>query len=254
MSTEVGTPRLELRLDDLFRRRAVAGGAKPHDSENHLSREFLDDVEHFTSFPGVAIPVSDAPGSFHPPATCYRLFRDLAGHSLDSPVMFTVTGRCRRHEAEIGEPARLPEFTMRETVFLGAEAAASEWRADLMESERSLAVELGLDVELSRAQDLFFGSDDSNRGKRLLQKLLGLKYELVAPIAGKPKAISSFNLHNDFFTSRLDIDIDGVESPRSGCVAYGLERWAEAVRTRWGPTEGSWPEATRRLLGAHSAQ
>ncbi len=78
MSTEVGTPRLELRLDDLLRRRAVAGGAKPHDSEKHLSREFLDDVEHFTSFPGVAIPVSDAPGSFHPPATSYRLFRDLA--------------------------------------------------------------------------------------------------------------------------------------------------------------------------------
>jgi hypothetical protein len=83
-----------------------------------------------------------------------------------------------------------------------------------------------------------------------MQQLLGLKYELVAPIAGKPVAISSFNLHRDFFTSRLGIEVAGVDSPHSGCVAYGVERWAEALRYRWGSAEDSWPTEVRNLLAA----
>lgn len=249
MSGTADLTRLHSRLDDRFGRRAVAGGAEPHDSEPYLTKEFLEAVEHITSFPGLAVPVAGGSGVFHPPATCYRLFRDLAGRRLEGEMESTVTGSCRRNEAVANE-ARLHEFTMREIVFIGGGGEVAEWRAALMQSEGAAAAGLGLEAELVQAQDLFFGTSAVVRGKRLMQQLLGLKYELVAPIAGKPVAISSFNLHRDFFTSRLGIEVAGVDSPHSGCVAYGLERWVEALRYRWGTDEDSWPGEVRNLVGA----
>ncbi len=139
---------------------------------------------------------------------------------------------------------------MHEIVFIGGGDGVADWRAALMESEGAFAAELGLKAELVQAQDLFFGGEAVNRGKRLMQQLLGLKYELVAPIAGQSVAISSFNLHRDFFTSRLGIEVAGFDLPHSGCVAYGVERWAEALRHRWGSAEESWPAQVRNLLAA----
>ena len=236
-------------LEDRLEQRAIAGGARPHESEPYLSEAFLESVEHFSSFPGLAVPLDGATGAFHAPATCYRLFRDVSSRRLDGRLVSTVTGSCRRNEKDFAS-SRLPEFTMREIVFIGGGDEVAEWRAALMQSEGAFAAELGLDAKLVQAQDLFFGAAAVNRGKRLMQHLLGLKYELVAPIAGEPVAISSFNLHRDFFTSRLGIEVAGVDSPHSGCVAYGLERWVEALRYRWGTDEDSWPGEVRNLVGA----
>ena len=247
MSTRREAPLLTERLDDAFHRRASAAAVVDRDPGSTLPRKFLEDVEHLTSFPGLAVSVGDDPGTFHPPATCYRLFHEIAGSRLDGSRMFTVVGACRRNE-ETAEPGRLAEFTMREIVFFGALSGIAERRDRLMAADLAFASDRGLDAELREANDPFFGAEEANRGKLLLQKLMKLKYELVAPVAGWPVAIASFNLHGDFFTSRLHIDIAGVDAPSSGCVAYGIERWVEALRARWGPDELSWPGPIQDLL------
>jgi hypothetical protein len=73
----------------------------------------------------------------------------------------------------------------------------------------------------------------------LLQQIKGLKIELRAQMDAKetPLAISSFNLHETFFSRRLDFHLaDGMEA-HSGCVAFGLERWALALALTLGPDQ-----------------
>lgn len=93
-----------------------------------------------------------------------------------------------------------------------------------------LARSLGLDGSLEAATDTFFG--DPGRGRRLLQQLKRLKYELRMNAGGVVLAVSSFNLHESFFTSRFDIAMADGTTAASGCAAFGIERWALAYLRR----------------------
>ena len=94
---------------------------------------------------------------------------------------------------------------------------------------------LGLRVELTRASDPFFGTSET-RGRKLMQRLKELKFEMRAPI-GIPAmklAIASFNLHELFFAQRFGLRLqDGTEA-YTGCVAFGLERWVLALVSELG--------------------
>jgi hypothetical protein len=76
-----------------------------------------------------------------------------------------------------------------------------------------------------------------NRGRRLLQQLKELKYELSVPVsvAVPALAISSFNLHEAFFSRRFGYKLRGNLEAYSACVAFGLERWALALVAQLGP-------------------
>ena len=80
----------------------------------------------------------------------------------------------------------------------------------------------GGDVET--ATDTFFSA--AGRGRRLIQQLKKLKYELRAEagVAGRIAA-ASFNLHEDFFAKRFDMMCPDGHHVSSGCIAFGIERW-----------------------------
>jgi hypothetical protein len=50
-------------------------------------------------------------------------------------------------------------------------------------------------------------------------------------------AIASFNLHEQFFAARFGITRQGNAPAFSGCVAFGIERWALALASRHGTSE-----------------
>ncbi len=194
-----------------------------------LERTFLERVEFLSSFPKRAIGGS-APGWYLPPATCFRLFRDLAGRDLPAPAFATLVGPCFRRES-LPDDAHLHEFTMREVVAIAGPDGEDELRRvrdDLAEAALRLARRLGLHARLEDATDPFFTSAD--RGKLAMQRLLGLKRELVVDLDGGPVALASFNLHRDFLCGRLGIAVEG-EPGRSMCAAFGLERWLLALRS-----------------------
>jgi hypothetical protein len=104
-----------------------------------------------------------------------------------------------------------------------------------MDRVLAFARSINMRVELEPATDTFFGGE--NRGKKLVQQLKQLKCELSAPVnaKGTPLAISSFNLHETFFSHRFGFRLaDGLDA-YSGCVAFGLERWALALAMQLGP-------------------
>lgn len=235
---------IEAALDRRVTNLAERQGAVVVDPPYLLSREFLNRVEFFASFPRRAVAAGRG-GLVLPPATCYRLFQALQDTDFAEPMMVTLTGPCFRREPRYDE-GRRQAFTMREAVILAGEDGVTEARDALCGASLSLANELGLEAHLMDAEDPFFA--EPGRAKRLLQRLLRLKVELMAPVAGEPLAIASFNLHQDFFGTRLSLSLAG-EPAWSGCAAWGIERWRLALEERWGKDPGAWPGSVISTLG-----
>jgi seryl-tRNA synthetase len=233
---------VEAALDQGFVGLAAEQGAVTVDPPYLLSRDFLERTEFFASFPQRAVPTGDG-GSFLPPATCYRLFQALEGTGVEQPLVVTLTGPCFRRE-ERYDDRRRRAFTMREVVGIGDEERVAGMRDALAQASLRLAQGLELDASLEEAADPFFV--EASRGKRLLQRLMNLKVELVTTAAGETLPIASFNLHQDFFGSRLGIRVGGTPA-WTACAAWGIERWRLALEERWGRASEDWLPRLRGL-------
>jgi len=200
-----------------------------------IERSILERAGYFESFPRSTVEQSE--GGCQPPAVCYHCYAKLAATSLPEPGIWTCIARCRRNEGK-EESGRLQAFTMREIVFVGSAAWVREQRQQWMDSIIAFAQSLHLVVQLDAATDSFFAGGEA-RGRKLLQQIKGLKFELRAQMdgEGRPLAISSFNLHETFFSRRFGFRLEDGKDAYSGCVAFGLERWALALAVTLGPNQ-----------------
>lgn len=218
---------VECWIDAQLVQLALEHGAQAMDPAPAIERAVLDRCGHFESFPGLAMPTGEA-DRFHAPAACYHVYSRLQGARLDEGVAVTLVAACARNEpgADV-EPGRLSRFRMREMVFAGRPEWVSRQRDEWVMRATAFAASLDLDGAMEPATDTFFG--DPGRGRRLMQQLKTLKYELRmrAGTAGL-LAVASFNLHESFFTSRFDIRMAGGAAAATGCAAFGIERWALA--------------------------
>ncbi|MGH7565796.1 MAG: hypothetical protein ACREK2_03105 [Gemmatimonadota bacterium] len=186
-----------------------------------------------------------------PPAACYHVYHSLEGARLEAPPVFVTTrGRCFRDEAEF-KPSlgRLRVFEMREIVALGSREGVEEFRQSMIERVRDLVTELDLAGRIEIASDPFFlqGPGNESRGRRLMQQVLPLKYELQLTLdaSGRSCAVASFNHHLDFFGGRFRIRLDSGATAHTGCVAFGLERWVLAFLGQHGTDTRDWPSRAR---------
>jgi seryl-tRNA synthetase len=218
---------LEARLDEQLERLAVESGARRVEVPAAIKSDVLDRCGHFESFPGMAI-LAAGNDLYHAPAACYHVYTELQGARLATDETMTVVARCARNESGADvEPGRLKHFRMREVVFVGAPAWITRQRDEWMQRAASFAASLGLSGSMAAATDTFFG--DPGRGRRLIQQLKTLKYELRVSVGDAGTlALASFNLHETFFTSRFDIGMADGSPVASGCAAFGIERWALA--------------------------
>jgi len=219
--------RVEAYVDEELQRLAVESGARPLEVPAGIRSDVLDRCGHFQAFPGLAVPTADT-DLYHAPAACYHVYPTLQGARLAADRTMTLVASCARNESRAGiEPGRLRHFRMREVVFVGAPGWVARQRDEWMQRAAAFAASLGLGGSVEAATDTFFG--DPGRGRRLIQQLKTLKYELRvnAGDAGT-LALASFNLHETFFTSRFDIAMADGSTAASGCAAFGIERWALA--------------------------
>jgi hypothetical protein len=214
---------------------AIKAGASELPVSRLINRSVLERAGYFESFPASIVEESD--GGCMPPATCYHCYAKLAATSLPEPSICTCIARCRRNEGK-EESGRLQAFTMREIVFVGSAAWVRERRQEWMDRILAFAQSLHLVVLLNAATDSFFAGGEA-RGRKLLQQIKGLKFELRAQMDAKGTllALSSFNLHETFFSRRFEFHLAGGMEAHSGCVAFGLERWALALALTLGPNE-----------------
>jgi hypothetical protein len=121
---------------------------------------------------------------------------------------------------------------------VGSAAWVRERRQEWMERILLFAKSFELSVQLEPATDSFFAGGEA-RGRKLLQQIKHLKYELRARVdtSGTQLAISSFNLHEAFFSRRFSFHLADGTDTHTGCVAFGLERWALAMVLQLGPNQ-----------------
>jgi seryl-tRNA synthetase len=232
-----------------------------------ISFETLERAQYFASFPQwlstashlsgdeavlQQIAASHAPGAAArnavtvpetvlPPAVCYHTYAAMAGAVVDAPAVMSAQAVCWRHEG--GRFAALERgwaFTMREIVCLGSQRDVRGLLERSITNTQSFARELGLDTKVEVANDPFFAP--TSRGRAALQRIKGLKHELVLNFPdGRPLAIASFNDHETFFGEAFAISLSTGGPAFSGCAAFGLERWLLAVLVTHGTQPENWP-------------
>ena len=229
-------------------------GARDHEVPRTLPGEVLARA-------GCAEPGPPASDPRVPPAVCYHVYRAWEGRRLDTgTTLLTARAGCHRHEN--GRPPtleRLRDFEMREIVALGPRDEVERFRRGLMTRVWDFVTELDLEARVEVAGDPFFLADRPElapqvarevRGRRLMQQVLPLKYELRLALgaSGRSCAAASFNHHLDFFGRRFSLRLATGGTAHTGCVALGLERCALAFLCRYGVAERGWPEPVREFV------
>ena len=184
------------------------------------------------------------------PAVCYHCYARFAGTTLEDAKVVTAQQLCWRHEGDRLAPLeRGWAFSMREIVCLGSPDDVRNFLTRAQTRAVRLAIKLGLAAGVVEAEDPFFAP--TARGKALLQRVKGLKRELVLPIgSGRTVAAASMNDHEKFFGEAFDIRLGSRQWASSGCVAFGIERWLLAVLVAYGPDARDWPSLPSRPMSA----
>lgn len=212
---------------------AVDRGAAPELHSELVTTDQLAAIDYFDSFPHLAHRVNswlDEPedGSAAEPlvltsAACYGVYFARAGGGVGELELVTVRQTCRRQEHEYQPLRRQREFQMREVVAMGTGPAVEDFLRSGQEFVAGLARRFGVRAGFEVATDPFFRKDDP---RLLHQKLFPTKQELVD---GSGLAISSVNAHRNFFGERCGVRLPDGSPMFTGCVAFGLERWVDAV-------------------------
>ncbi|UJF33163.1 class-II aminoacyl-tRNA synthetase family protein [Paenibacillus hexagrammi] len=185
------------------------------------------------------------------PSTCYHCYEGLQDEILEGEgVVVTAIAKCHRFESKNHTDfGRLLDFSMREIIFVGKPDFVKENRLKSIEYLKELAVEWNVDSLLEIANDPFFTNDF--QVKASFQRNQEMKYELrlTIPSIKKSIACSSVNFHSNTFGNAFNIKM-GKRNAVTGCVGFGIERWAFAFLAQYGLDEQLWPAAFREQYHA----
>jgi seryl-tRNA synthetase len=263
------------RFDDLVTRVAAEDGPERLRFPPMVPKRVLEDVGYLKSFPNLAGAVfgfygddleagellerAGAHGDWSDllrqtevvllPAACYPAYPAIArrGRLPEPGVTLDLGGTYVYRNEPSDDPARLQMFHQREMVRAGSAEQVLDWREQWMDRARAIYDSLGVEAEIDLASDPFFG-----RGGRMLarnQRELQLKFEVIAPVAATGgTAITSFNYHQEHFSSAFGIEQSDGRAAHTACLGFGLERVTLALFARHGMDPAEWPQGTRRVL------
>ncbi len=163
-----------------------------------------------------------------PSAACYYVFIHLQNTTLEESRCITTIANCFRNETEYNGLQRLRGFGMREIVCIGPTEAVQSQLMALKERIQRFVEEIGLSLEIKFGIDPFY---EPYCSRALMQKLFPVKEEFVYDAE---VSIASINFHRNFFGERCQIRMVNGDVAFSGCVAFGIERWLNALLDHFG--------------------
>ncbi|WP_028551042.1 hypothetical protein [Paenibacillus sp. UNC451MF] len=185
------------------------------------------------------------------PSTCYHCYEGLQNETLEGEgVIVSAISKCHRFESRNhSDFGRLLDFSMREIIFVGKPEFVKENRLRSIEYIKELAVEWNVDSMMEIANDPFFTNDFQTKAS--FQRNQEMKYELrlTVPYVNKSIACSSINFHSNTFGTAFNIKM-GKRNAVTGCVGFGIERWAFAFLAQYGLEESNWPATFREQYHA----
>lgn len=181
------------------------------------------------------------------PAVCYHVYLHLKNSILDENLMITTIGRNYRYE---GRNAflleRLWDFTAREIVFIGTPNFVQDMRNQLIEEIQKILVDFELDGHIEDCNDALFLRGDRNKFELDPHPKYELRLEL--PYKGTQFSCGSFNVHGNVFSLRNNIRNSNGNYVWTGCVAFGLERWAWALIAQHGIDTSKWSGNLQKIV------
>lgn len=187
-----------------------------------LPMRFILASKYVSSFPQHAFTVSNRMQAGEDfllsPTCCYPIFHTMQSSRLEGNTLITHKNQCFRCEKYYVEGERQISFLMREYIFFSDDLnTVQRWVSDVKSDVRLMLVNLGLEVDIERATDPFFNSDDF---RLKFQESQELKSEFL--INGV--ACGSVNLHLKAFSRSCDIKTQDGEDLYSACFGLGYDR------------------------------
>ena len=150
--------------------------------------------------------------------------------------------KCNRYESANNDKLeRLVEFSLREVIFLGSRDYINNTRNDTLLLTKKLAEKWDISGKIVSSNDPFFTNDFKN--KSFFQLKLNLKYEFRCDIPYLKRQISimSSNIHGDTFSINFNIKKND-KNIQTGCMGFGLERFAMVLIAQHGINKKYWPK------------
>lgn len=185
------------------------------------------------------------------PSTCYHCYEGLQDEQVEGEgIVVTAIAKCHRYESKNhADFGRMLDFSMREIIFVGKPDFVRQNRLKAIQYLQELVEDWQLDAYLEIANDPFFTNDF--QVKASFQRNQEMKYELRLriPYLDKSIACSSVNFHSNTFGQAFNIKA-GKRPAVTGCVGFGIERWALSFLAQYGLDEAKWPAAFREQYAA----
>lgn len=174
------------------------------------------------------------------PSTCFHFFKKRGNKNISNNEIVTAITKCGRFESKNHkEITRLREFFLREFIFIGSKKFVDHTRVKTLDVFKKLILNFEIPGTMQSANDPFF--TQSHNLKSSYQKKLKMKYEYKANIQKSEFAIFSSNYHGLNFSKNFKIKRNS-KFIHSGCIGYGLERFAYAFFGQHGYDNTKWPK------------
>ena len=183
------------------------------------------------------------------PSVCYHCYAGREDLEIgDENHCVSARSHCHRYEGRaLATLRRLSDFDMREVIFVGKPDWVKEQRAKSEELICQWFEDWGLSGQVVNANDPFF--TDDFEVKAAFQRRQDLKHEFSVPMpSGSPMAISSSNFHSTTFGKAFNVTRKG-RPVCTGCIGFGLERWAYAITLQHGADPEKWPKVIQDAMG-----
>ncbi|MEH7051621.1 hypothetical protein [Bacillus pseudomycoides] len=260
------------RIDNIFKEMATDLGAKIREYPSTIEYKSLQKNKYHQNFPQNIFSIFKAPHDYElinqlrniekdiissnhlrysykilQPCICYHVYDEFENSKKNAVEIYTAKGKCFRNESQWKlDQFRKTEFSMREIIFLGQPDEVKTLRENFLSKTWDIFISLGLYGKIQTANDPFFFNEDYN--KATFQLLSNAKYELLYQrINNNFSAIASFNNCNDHLCRAYNIQ-NKESFLHSGCVAFGLDRWLEALKENHGEDINLWPDYVKNFL------
>ena len=175
------------------------------------------------------------------PAACLPWFSILKHRTFSKGVVSVTTrNKVFRNEIKYPDIFRMNEFDLREIIFLGSDQEVKRALERGTEIIKSFIKKCKITFQLKRASDIFF--QGQSKEKAFYQLFAGSKIELNAYCSDLNKylPIGSINYHGNHFGKAFKICFKDKWA-HSGCIGFGLQRWALIFLNFHGLNKRKWP-------------
>ena len=163
------------------------------------------------------------------PAACLPAYEAIARVGIDKPTVFTLRNKVFRNEEKCNSIFTLKNFEQREFVKFGEKQDVESFLDASSEKLKELVQKINISASLNISTDIFYQNNSPE--KALYQIVSKSKIELrvyLDTIGQNGIPLASCNNHRTHFSKLFNLKYRD-NFAHTGCVAFGLSRWALAI-------------------------